>query len=192
LETSTSLLERLRHHPNEQTWGRLNELYRPLIQRWLERDPTLRGDAEDLAQEIMSVVCRELPEFERQRTGSFRKWLRTITAYRVKAHLRGRHLRPQALGLGPNEGPLAELADDRSELARRWDAEHNEHVVRRLLEMIAAEFNDTHVTAFRRVVLDEVAPSLAAEELGVSVNVVLLARSRILRRLRELGKGLLD
>jgi RNA polymerase sigma-70 factor (ECF subfamily) len=87
---------------------------------------------------------------------------------------------------------LADLADDRSELARRWDREHNEHVVRRLLEMMADEFNDLHLRAFRRVVLDEARPAAVAEELGVSVNVVLLARSRILQRLREVAKGLLE
>ena len=84
------------------------------------------------------------------------------------------------------------MADDRSELAQRWDQEHNLYVVHRLLELMADEFSDTHVSAFRRVVLDEVKPALAAEELGVSVNVVLLAKSRILQRLREVAKGLLD
>jgi RNA polymerase sigma-70 factor (ECF subfamily) len=192
METSTSLLDRLRQAPDGESWRRLDDLYRPLIRRWLQRDPVLSADAEDIAQEILSVVCRELSGFERRKTGSFRKWLRTITAYRVKGYLRARHSRPQALGLEADQGPLSQLADDRSELAQRWDQEHNEHVVRQLLDMIAVEHNDTHVRAFRRVVLDEVAPAVAAEELGVSVNVVLLARSRILQRLRALGKDLLD
>jgi RNA polymerase sigma-70 factor (ECF subfamily) len=193
LETSTSLLERLRDCPgDEQSWQRLDELYRPLILSWLRRDPALGADAEDLAQEIMSVVCRELPSFTRQRTGSFRKWLRTVTAYRVRGHHRARQSRPQALGAEADEGPLVELADDRSEQARRWDVEHNEYVVRRLLELMATEFSDRDVRAFRRVVLDEVRPAQVAEELGVSVNVVLLAKSRILQHLRAVGKGLLE
>ena len=49
-------------------------------------------------------------------------------------------------------------------------------VVRRLLELMADEFSDTHLRAFRRVVLDEVKPAEAVDERGVSVNVVLLAR----------------
>jgi RNA polymerase sigma-70 factor (ECF subfamily) len=192
VETSTSLLDRLRERPDEEAWRRLDDLYRPLIRRWLLRDPSLGEDAEDLAQEILTVVCRELPGFQRQRAGSFRRWLRTITAYRLKGYYRARQSRRHALGPGAAEGPLLDLADDRSELARRWDEEHNDHVVRRLLEMLAGEFNDTHLRAFRRVVLEEARPAEAAEELGVSVNVVLLARSRILHRLRELGQGLLE
>jgi RNA polymerase sigma-70 factor (ECF subfamily) len=192
VETSTSLLDRLRDRPDEESWRRLDSLYRPLIRRWLQRDPVLKEEAEDLAQEVMVVVCSELPGFQRNRTGSFRKWLRTITAYRVKGCCRARRSRPEALGAQAEDGPLVQLADDRSELAQRWDQEHNEHLVRRLLELMADEFSDTHLRAFRRVVLDEVKPSLAAEELGVSVNVVLLARSRILQRLREVARGLLD
>jgi RNA polymerase sigma-70 factor (ECF subfamily) len=193
VETSTSLLDRLRDCPDdEQSWQRLVDIYRPLILRWLQRDPALGADAEDLAQEILSVVYRELPSFQRQRTGSFRKWLRTIAAYRVRGHYRARQSRPRTLGAEPDEGPLAELADDNSEQAQHWDREHNEHVVRQLIEMMAREFSDRDVLAFRRVVLDEVKPAQVAEELGVSINVVLLARSRILQRLREVGKGLLD
>jgi RNA polymerase sigma-70 factor (ECF subfamily) len=193
VETSTSLLDRLRQRPDdEESWRRLDGLYRPLIRRWLRRDPALGEEAEDLAQEILGVVLRELPGFTRQRTGSFRRWLRTITAYRVKGYYRARRSRPETLGPDADDGPLSQLADDRSELAQRWDQEHNEHVVARLLEWMAAEFSDTHVRAFRRVVLDEVKPADVAKELGVSVNVVLLAKSRILARLREVGKGLLD
>jgi RNA polymerase sigma factor (sigma-70 family) len=192
METSTSLLDQLCGRPDESSWRRLDELYRPLILRWLRRDPALGEEAEDLVQDILTVVCRELPGFKRQQTGSFRKWLRTITAFRVKGFHRARRSRPAALGMASDEGPLVELADDHSELARRWDQEHNEHVVARLLEMMADEFNSVHLRAFRRVVLDEVKPATTAAELGVSVNVVLLARSRILARLREVARGLLE
>src|SRR5262249_952126 len=90
------------------------------------------------------------------------------------------------------EGPLAQLADDHSELARRWDREHNEHVVRQLLDMIAAEFSATHVLAFRRQGFDEARAADGAAELGLSSNAVLVAKCRILGRLREIGQGLLD
>ncbi len=193
METSTSLLDQLRDSPDEQAWQRLDQLYRPLIARWLTCDPGFGAeDVEDLAQEIMTFVCRELPSFERQRTGSFRKWLRTITAYRVKAYHRARRARPQVLGAKNEESPLVQLADDRSELAQRWDQEHNEHVVDRLIGLMAEEFNDRDVRAFRRVVLEGASPAQAADEFTVSVNVVLLAKSRILKRLREVGRELLD
>ena len=37
LETSVSLLDRLRHSPDAASWQRLVDLYAPLIQGWLRR-----------------------------------------------------------------------------------------------------------------------------------------------------------
>src|SRR5205823_682766 len=79
METSVSLLERLQTQPDEAAWQRLDRIYRPLIRAWVLRDPALRQDADDLAQEVMSVLVRELPRFRRQLPGSFRAWLRAVT-----------------------------------------------------------------------------------------------------------------
>jgi RNA polymerase sigma-70 factor (ECF subfamily) len=192
VETSTSLLDRLQHSPDEASWRRLDDLYRPLILRWLGRDPSLGEDACDLTQEILTVVYQELGGFNRQRVGSFRKWLRAITVHRLQGHYRKRRRRPRTGEAALEQGPLDGLADDRSELARRWDQEHNEHIVQKLLEMVAEEFSETDILAFRRQVFDGVKAGDVAAELGVPLNVVYLAKSRILARLREIGKGLLD
>ena len=46
--------------------------------------------------------------------------------------------------------------------------------------------------AFRRQVLDGVSASAAAAELGMTVNAVLIAKSRVLQRFRQEAAGLLD
>src|SRR5260370_8902243 len=85
LLTSLSLLDRLRTQPDDEGWRRLDALYRPLIRQWLMRDPTLRDEAEDLVQEVLTVLVRELPHFQRERPGSFRFCLRPITFNRLPA-----------------------------------------------------------------------------------------------------------
>jgi RNA polymerase sigma-70 factor (ECF subfamily) len=192
MDTPVSLLERLRQRPASADWQRLDDLYRPLIHRWLLRDPTLGEEAEDLVQEVLSVLVRELPRFERQRAGSFRCWLRTITTNRLQAFWRSRQARPVPLGSGSASSPLSQLEDPTSELSRQWDHEHDQHVVGRLLELIEGDFEPTTWQAFRRVVLNERKPEAVATELGLSVNAVLLAKSRVLKRLRQEGQGLLD
>ena len=189
MDTSASLLDRLKNSPDEASWRRLDDLYRPLIRAWLRHDPSLGEDVEDLTQEILHVVCTELAGFERQRIGSFRRWLRTITVHRLQGFYRSRKGKPRAAG--GEESPLEQLADDRSDLSALCDREHDAHVLRKLMEWLAAEFHPTHVAAFRRVVIEGATPAQAAEELGVTVNVVLLARSRMLNRVRQEGRGLL-
>jgi len=46
--------------------------------------------------------------------------------------------------------------------------------------------------AFRRQVVDECSASSVADELGLTANAVLIAKSRVLRRLREEARGLTD
>jgi RNA polymerase sigma-70 factor (ECF subfamily) len=192
METSASLLERLSTRPDEAAWQRLDSLYRPLIRGWLLREPSLRNYVDDLVQEVMTVLVRELSGFRRQRIGSFRRWLKTITVHRLQAHLRGRK-RGTATAARLDNCPLADqLADPNSELARQWDEEHNRHLVRRLLELIEGEFAPTTVAAFRRVVFDEATPAHVAADLGMTVNAVLVAKSKVLSRLRQESEGFLD
>jgi RNA polymerase sigma-70 factor, ECF subfamily len=54
------------------------------------------------------------------------------------------------------------------------------------------EFEAKTWQAFRRQVLEGARPKMAAAELEMTVNAVLIAKSRVLKRLRELGHGLID
>src|SRR5947207_1974634 len=65
--TSTSLLQRLRDTPDPRDWQRFVDLYRPFLLAFLRRQGAGDADAEDLAQEILAVVVRELPAFEHNR-----------------------------------------------------------------------------------------------------------------------------
>ena len=111
------------------------------------------------------------------------------------------HDRPSALGLlegaGRSRGVARpfdwdQLQEPESDLSRAWDREHVEFVARRLLELMEVEFSPTTWRAFRRQVLDGLKPAEVAAELGTSVNAVLLAKSRVLARVRKEGRGLID
>jgi RNA polymerase sigma-70 factor (ECF subfamily) len=191
-ETSVSLLERLRLQPDGPSWRRLVDLYTPLIHGWLRRYCVQQQDADDLVQEVLTRVIRELPHFEHDnRHGAFRCWLRTITVNQLRAFWRSRNHRP-LVGAPDLEARIDQLEDPASHLSQLWDQEHDRHVLRRLLELVEPEFTPATWLAFRRVALDGVPASAASQELGLSVNAVWLAKSRVLRRLREESRGLLE
>jgi len=193
--TSLSLLERLRRQPSAPDWERLDGLCRPLVLRWLARVPGLQDEAADVAQEVMMVVVREVGRFERRREGSFRAWLRAVTVNQVRSYWRARRRRPLA-GLGADgdstEGFLARLEDPHSDLSRQWDAEHDQVIFDRLLDVVRPDFAEQTWEAFRRFAVEARPAAAVAAELGVSENAVLLAKSRVLRRLREEAGGLID
>jgi RNA polymerase sigma-70 factor (ECF subfamily) len=186
-------LEQLRLRPDDQAWRRFVDLYTPLIRHWLSRHGLQAADVDDLSQEVLAVVIRKLPEFEHnRRPGAFRTWLRTITAYRLGDFLRARRNRPPALGQSNIEHLLEQLRDPASDLSREWDRLHDRHVARRLLELIRPEFTAPTWEAFRLLVLEDTPAAAVAGRLGLSVNAVLIAKSRVLSRLRREVSGLLD
>jgi RNA polymerase sigma-70 factor (ECF subfamily) len=190
--TSLSLLERLRQQPDAESWQRLVAVYTTLVSGWLRRYEVPAADVEDLTQEILTVLVRELPQFRHnQRPGAFRAWLRTITVHRLRDFWRRRNTRP-AVGEADFGRSLDQLEDPRSALSERWDREHDRHVARRLMELIEPEFEPKTWQAFRRTALEGARAAQVAAELGLSANAVLIAKSRVLQRLRAEARGLTD
>jgi RNA polymerase sigma-70 factor, ECF subfamily len=191
IPTSLSLLDRLKvARPDASDWNRLQGIYLPLIQRWLSRVPGLGDESADLGQEVLVVVFREVPRFDRQREGSFRAWLRQVTVNKVRNYRRKRHRRP-TVGLDPADGFLERLSDPNDDLAREWDRDHDTYVVEKLLAVVKTDFTPTTWQAFQRFGVDGVPAGRVAEELGLSENAVILAKSRVLKRLRQEAGDLL-
>ena len=191
-ETSLSLLQRLRRESDPGSWQRLVDLYSPVLRDWLRRASLQPQDVDDLVQEVFSVLVKELPRFHYEPDrGTFRGWLRTIVANRLRAFYRSRQSRPMATG--GDFGQMADqLEDPHSDLSQLWNQEHDRHVSRRLLELIKPNFESTTWQAFQRVTLDGAKPVEVAKELGISTNAVYIAKSRVMRRLRQEMQELSD
>ena len=192
-ETSASLLEQLRDKPDGAAWTRLVDLYTPLLRGWLGRHGLQACDVEDLVQDVLAVVVRELPHFRHnRRTGAFRRWLRTILVHRLRNFWRARRTQPQPAGGSELLHLIEQLSDPDNDLSRLWDEEHDQYVIRRLLERIESEVTPSTWQAFRRVVVEGRDEETVAAELGLSVNAVFIAKSRVLSRLRREADGILD
>jgi RNA polymerase sigma-70 factor (ECF subfamily) len=86
---------------------------------------------------------------------------------------------------------ITEIAspDDLSSIS---EAEFQRHIVVRAMELMKTEFQAvTWKACWEHVVCDRPAAEVA-KELGMTVNAVYLAKSRVLRRLRQELAGMLD
>jgi RNA polymerase sigma-70 factor (ECF subfamily) len=188
--TSHSLLECARDLADATSWRRLLDLYSPLIRRWVGPYVAQPADADDVLQDVLSMLVRELPRFEHSgRPGVFRAWLKALAINRLRVHWRTR--RP-AFGGDAVQERLHRLEDPESDLSRAWDEEHDRHVAQTLLESIRLEFQPATWHAFEATIRDGRPTAEVAAELGLSENAVLIAKSRVLKRLRQKAEGLID
>jgi RNA polymerase sigma-70 factor (ECF subfamily) len=171
-------------------WERLVSLYSPLVYRWCRQAGLQAADAADVGQEVFGAVARKITEFRRDRPGAtFRGWLRTITRNKILDHLRRQ--RSSATGMGGSEAQvlLAQLPSGDSAADEATEASLVYH---QALDLLRREFEERTWQAFWRVAINDQAPADVAVELGITINAVYLAKSRVLRRLREEFADLLE
>lgn len=190
-DTSRSLLDRLRSGGSPSDWSCFCAIYQPLIRRRLLAARVGEVDVDDLVQEILARVFQGFQSFVHNgRKGAFRCWLG-----RIISHETWRHIQSRERGGLPHDRQLIgadEIPDDSDDLDGLWQAEHDRHVVQRLMELIRPEFAHSTWLAFRRTAIEGKAADDVARGLGISENAVVVARSRVLRRLRMLGRDLVD
>jgi RNA polymerase sigma factor (sigma-70 family) len=191
-DTPISLLERLRIQPDSSSWQRFLDLYTPLIRDWLRRYALQPCEMDDLVQEVLAVLVRELPQFRHDlRRGAFRRWLRGILVNRLRVYWRDHRIR-LITGTAGAEEVLGQLEDPESSLSRIWDEEHDRYIAHRLLGLIAPEFEPVTWQAFKLLVLEGRGTAEVAAQLSISANAARIAKSRVLSRFRQEIDGLID
>src|SRR4051794_22801538 len=185
-ETSLGLLDRARAD-DAAAWARLVGLYAPLVFDWCRRFGLQEEDAADVFQEVFQAVAAHIGGFRRERAGdTFRGWLRTITRNKVRDHFRRLGREPGGAGGTEAPPPFGRLPDDRIDDA---DDSGEDRADRRLFDqalgLIRDEFEERTWRAFWLTAVEDRTPVDVAAELGMSPGAVRVAKSRVLRRLRE-------
>lgn len=185
--TPVSLIERVRTPGDHEAWQRLVELTTPLLFSWAYRAGLRDHDAADLVQDVLAIMVAQLPQLHYDRQRSFRGWLRTVTSNKLHERWRRRTLEI----LPPDDARLDEIPDE-SVPEAFWEREFREKLVARALELMRTHFQpNTWKACWEHVVCDRPAAEVA-DELGISVAAVYVAKGRVLRRLRQELAGAWD
>jgi RNA polymerase sigma-70 factor, ECF subfamily len=131
MDTSASLIERLRRPPDEaagaEAWSRFVQLYTPLLYSWARRVGLQPADAADLVQDVFTVLVGKLPEFKYDLGKRFRGWLWTVTLNKFRENRRRKSL-PIA-GAADSDLPDPAAEDPAVELS---EAEYRRYLVQRM------------------------------------------------------------
>jgi RNA polymerase sigma-70 factor (ECF subfamily) len=176
--TRASLLVRLRDVQDAEAWQTFVKTYALLVYGYCRRKGLQDADAADVTQAVLAEVLRAVRgrfEYQPQR-GRFRDWLGTVT-------------HRQLLRFQRNQGWAGAEADGLDEVPAAadaaWTEEFNARVLQVALERVQPHFEASTWRAFERVWLEHQPPLEAAAALGLTIDVVYAAKSRVLKRLRE-------
>jgi RNA polymerase sigma-70 factor (ECF subfamily) len=191
--TSPSLLDRVKAQ-DQDAWQRLVKLYSPLVLYWCRRAGVPRDDRADVFQEVFRSLWRHIKGFQRERTGSFRAWLRSIVQTRVADYFSKRGKGEVAAGGTDAYRRLLEVPDDpgTSQSAASLTPNEETLVLRQALAIVQPEFEQKTWQAAWRTTIDGRSATEVAEDLGMTPAAVRKAKSRVLQRLRAEMEGLLD
>jgi RNA polymerase sigma-70 factor, ECF subfamily len=184
--TPISLLERLRVQAGPENWRRFADLYTPLLFYWARRLGLQDSDAADLVQDVFLQLMRKLPQFTHNRTNSFRSWLHTVLLNQWRTAQRRR----VALPVPDSDPTLTELPAAEDEALSEADYQH--YLAQRALRLMQAQFQPTTWQACWQQVVEGKSAAEVAAALGISEGAAYVAKSRVLRRLRQELEGLLD
>ncbi len=180
-ETRNSLLLRLTEPANEAAWHDFVQIYEPVIVRMAMRRGLQVSDAQDLSQEVLTRVARNISKWNPEREqGSFRGWLAKITRNLVVDYFRKRSRQPNTVS-------DSVLADQSSPLEVDFFAAEEQHQIFCWAgEKARRSFSETTWLAFWTSCVEGKTPQETAKLLDVSVGAVYIARSRVLAKIKEI------
>ncbi|MDM8565185.1 sigma-70 family RNA polymerase sigma factor [Candidatus Halobeggiatoa sp. HSG11] len=184
--TRISFLERL-VDGDECTWRDFDAIYKPLLRHWLKNNALSHADIEDLIQEVMVFVAERLRDFKHNtRTGAFRKWLRIITVNISRNYLRkiqcDNRNSPALVDL---QVTLEQLEDPNSSVSIAFERDYQKALLHRMLRRSANAFTPETMNIFHHYVLEGADVVETATAYNVSKAAVYIAKSRVLKKLRE-------
>lgn len=184
LHTPVSLLDKLANPQAEEAWHRFVDLYTPLLYHWAQKMSIPASDISDLIQDVYIHLLKELPEFQIRRRGHFHGWLHVV--FKNKAHewMRKRHKHLINGHLSDHYGNETPSETE--------ETEYRKYLTERVLQLLKDSFPETTWRACWESVVAERPAHQIARDLGITTNMVYLAKSRVLRQLREELTDLLD
>ncbi len=181
--TRYSLLSRLQNWHDQESWKDFFEMYWRLIYSVALKAGLTEEEAQDVIQETVISVARNIHKFKRDPAlGSFKSWLRNIIRWRIADQLKKR------IPTEPveNEDDLAEIPDEAaSSLDTAWDDEWQANLLEAALARVKRAVKEEHYLIFDLYVVRKLSVTEVARTLGVSVGQIYVVKHRISSLLKK-------
>ena len=191
IPTRYSLLSRLEDRGDQDSWRDFFDTYWRLIYSVAIKSGLTEAEAQDVVQETIISVARDIHKFKRDRSlGSFKGWLRNLTRWRIADQLRKRTRASWGdapkTGADPPRPDLGEIPDPADASAEFvWEEEWQANLLKAAMEKIKPRIKEEHYQIFDLYVLKRWPVRNVARVLGVNVGLVYLVKFRISAQLKK-------
>lgn len=183
LPTSTTLLDLCRKN-DPDAWERFLKLYKKLILFWIKEYNVPHVDSDDVLQDVMFTLSKQIVRFKKGATGKFRNWLRTIVCSRaMDYHNKNKNNRKNvSLKSG------SKIPDPKSDvdiLAIDQESKEKEILGRQIISMLKDTCSPAHLKAFELVTVKGMSSKEAAQQLNMTPENVRQINCRIRKMIRD-------
>jgi RNA polymerase sigma factor (sigma-70 family) len=192
--TRYSLLSRLQNWDDQESWRVFFDTYWRLIYSVALKAGLTESEAQEVVQETVICVARNIHKFKRdRRLGSFKGWLCHLTRWRIADQIRKRTglLQGNVEGAPRQYQPLEDipdLADDGG--GPEWEQEWQSNLLRTAMQRVKGRVKEEHYQIFDLSVVQGWPVRRIGQTLGVSAAQVYLVRHRVSRLLQKEVKAL--
>lgn len=185
IPTRRSLLTRLKDWDDRESWQDFFDTYWKLIYGVAIRAGLADSDAQDVVQDTIVAVARQMPNFKYDPAlGSFKSWLFLITRRRIADHLRKEYRRPKAEEPNAQDHSrtalLERIPDPASaDLSAIWDEEWKQQLFDAALQRVKRHVEPKHFQIFDCYVRKEWPVKDVARAFEVSAGQVYLIKHRL-------------
>ena len=186
IPTRISMFVRLRNN-QEQAWQEFVQQYGPMIAAWGLRCSLNETEAADLTQSVLLKLVQVMRQSKYDPAkGSFRCWLKTVTNNAVRDLMRTWN-RPGRGSGGSAQKLLQSLEDPRAlaSLSECIDARYQHWLLKEAERRVKDRVRDFTWKAYEMTAVEQRKPADVAQRLNLSVSEVYVAKSRVIKMLKE-------
>jgi RNA polymerase sigma-70 factor (ECF subfamily) len=189
ISTRTTLLERLKDWKDDSSWQEFFNIYSKLIRGVAIKSGLTEAEAEDVVQETMVAVAKNIPNFKYDRKlGSFKQWLLNMSRWRICDQFRRRaSMGTQIPHDQPGETKLLSILVDETNVSfdEFWEAEWQKSVLDTAIKKVKISLDSEKYQIFDFLINKQWPSEKVAKSFGISINQVYLAKHRITELIRK-------
>jgi RNA polymerase sigma-70 factor (ECF subfamily) len=184
-DTSLTLLGQLRAQPaNQAAWRKFVARYGPRIENWCRGWGLQPADAQDVTQNVLAAMVKQMATFEYDPSGRFRSWLKTV-AYRAWCVFQQQRQKKARASGDSAVRELLESVPAREDFVQQLEVECDREILDVAIQCVRERVADHTWEAYRLAAMQGLSGEEVAVRLQMKVGAVYVARSKVNKMLQQ-------